>query len=256
VNAAQWASGILSVVTACLAFAMVPFVHRARVTAKREGSVLGNRAGFLMEAGLVLFALGALLRGASALALVLNAGEAERAVESWGSIAVSTAALVVFLAMARHMRPMLHALRRSERALSVVLGTFQPESLRPENLGLSLREQEVLAIIRNREGFRPGARRHPVHLDGDGSHPCAQHPEEGRVARSPAVGADRPPGSVGVSSEGWKSLLVCIGTHPQTDAGSADGGPFEGARRRVGARSRYLTAGARRSIAADGREGW
>ena len=146
-NAAQWASGILSVVTACLAFAMVPFVHRARVTAKREGSVLGNRAGFLMEAGLVLFAMGALLRGASALALVLNAGEAERAVESWGSIAVSTAALVVFLAMARHMRPMLHALRRSERALSVVLGTFQPESLRPENLGLSLREQEVLAVI-------------------------------------------------------------------------------------------------------------
>ncbi|MCU0281524.1 MAG: LuxR C-terminal-related transcriptional regulator [Acidimicrobiia bacterium] len=146
-NAAQWASGILSLVTACLALAMVPFVHRARATAKREGSALGNRAGFLMEAGLFLFALGALLRGAGALALVLKTGEAERAVESWGSIAVSAAALAVFIAMARHMRPMLHALRRSERALSVVLGSFQPESLRPENLGLSLREQEVLAVI-------------------------------------------------------------------------------------------------------------
>ena len=88
-NAARWASGILSLVTACLALSMVPFVHRARVTAKREGSALGDKAGFLMEAGLVLIALGALLRGAGALALALNAGETERAVEPWGSIAVS-----------------------------------------------------------------------------------------------------------------------------------------------------------------------
>lgn len=146
-TAAQWTSGILSLVTACLALLMMPFVHRARTTAKREASAVGSQAGFLMEAGLALFALGAVLRGTGALAVALNAGGAERAVESWGSIAVSAAVLVVFLAMARRIKPMLHALRRAERALSVILGTFQPESLRPENLGLSLREQEVLAVI-------------------------------------------------------------------------------------------------------------
>lgn len=143
----HWASGLLALMTTCLALAMIPFVHRARVTAKREGSSLGNRAGFLMEAGLLLFALGAVLRGISALTQALGAGDAERAVETWGAVAVSAAALAVFLAMARHMRPMLLALRRSERALSVVLGAVQPESLRPESLGLSLREQEVLAVI-------------------------------------------------------------------------------------------------------------
>lgn len=146
-TAVQWASGLLSLTTACLALAMMPFVHGFRVTAKREGSVLGIRAGFLMEAGLALFALGALLRGAGALALALDAYDAERAVESWGAVLVSAAALAIFAAMGRHMRPMLHALRRSERALAVVLGACQPESLRPENLGLSVREQEVLAVI-------------------------------------------------------------------------------------------------------------
>jgi DNA-binding CsgD family transcriptional regulator len=147
VSAVQWASGILSLVTACLAISMVPFVHRSRVAAKREGSALGNQAGFLMEAGLALFSLGALLRGAGGLALATGAAEAERAVESWGSIAVTSCALAVFIVMARVMKPMLNSLRRSERALSVVLGAFQPELLKPDTLGLSLREQEVIAVI-------------------------------------------------------------------------------------------------------------
>ena len=101
----------------------------------------------LIEAGLLVYALGALLRGAFAIASATGATGAEDVIMDWGLISVSATLLVVFLAIRRDLLRIMRSLRRSERALTVVLGAFTPETLNPRNLDLSIRELEVLAVI-------------------------------------------------------------------------------------------------------------
>ncbi len=112
-----------------------------------EKSALGGRIGLLIEWGLLAYGVGALLRGGCAVLAAVGAGTAERLLKDWGLLSVSATVLVVFLAMRREFLPVMHAVRRSERALGVVLGAFEPALLNPQNLDLSVRELEVLAVI-------------------------------------------------------------------------------------------------------------
>ena len=81
-----------------------------------------------------------LLRGGCAWLAASGAGTAERLLKDWGLLSVSATVLVVFLAMRRELRPIMHAVRRSERALGAVLCAFEPAPLNPQNLDLSVRE--------------------------------------------------------------------------------------------------------------------
>ena len=62
-------------------------------------------------------------------------------------ISGSASVLVLLMAVRWYLAPVLNSLQRSERALAVMLGAFDPEALDPQNLNLSSREQEVLAVI-------------------------------------------------------------------------------------------------------------
>jgi DNA-binding CsgD family transcriptional regulator len=146
-RAVAWTAGTLAIVNAGLALSVVWPVHRARVAARSEKSTLGSRIGLVFEAGLLVYALGAMLRGAFAIAAATGAEGAGAVIMDWGLISVSATLLVVFLAMRRDLLPIMRSLRRSERALTVALGAFTPETLNPRNLDLSIREQEVLALI-------------------------------------------------------------------------------------------------------------
>lgn len=56
--------------------------------------------------------------------------------------------MLLLLAAARwFLTPLLEAVNRSGRALSTMLGVIESDSLDPADLGLSSREQEVLAVI-------------------------------------------------------------------------------------------------------------
>jgi DNA-binding CsgD family transcriptional regulator len=111
----SWTAAVFALVNAALALSMVQPIHRARAAAKAEKSILGGRIGLLIELGLLAYAVGALFRsGLAALAAIL---------------------------------PIVGAVRRSERALGVVLGAFEPVLPNLRNLNLSVREMEVLAVI-------------------------------------------------------------------------------------------------------------
>jgi DNA-binding CsgD family transcriptional regulator len=143
----SWTAAVLALVNAALAFSLVLPIHRARATAKAEKSTLGGRIGLLIELGLLAYGAGALLRGTCAVLAAVGAGSAERLLKDWGLLSVSATVLVLFLAMWRDFLPVMYAVRRSERALGVVLGAFEPALLNPQNLDLSVRELEVLAVI-------------------------------------------------------------------------------------------------------------
>ena len=89
----------------------------------------------------------ALLRGSLAVAAAVGADAAPTAVQDWGMISGSASVLVLLVAVRWYLTPLLNSLQRSERALAVMLGAFEPGSLDPQNLDLSTREQEVLAVI-------------------------------------------------------------------------------------------------------------
>ena len=143
----SWAATAFALVNAILALSLVVPIHHSRSSARAEKSALSGRVGLLIELGLVAYAVGALLRGGCALLAALGAHTAERVLADWGLISVSATVLVLFLAMRGDLLPVMGEMRRAERALGVVLGAFQPELLNPQNLDLSMREQEVLAVI-------------------------------------------------------------------------------------------------------------
>ena len=139
VNAAEWASRILSLITAFLALAMVPFVHRARVAAKHEGSLW--RPGRPSDRDRSR----ALRCGRAAARWLATPPPWVRqsthgTPTGWrnrGDVSDVGVALVVLLVVRWHLTPLLDPWRRTERALSVVLGTFQIGDTRPESLDFS-----------------------------------------------------------------------------------------------------------------------
>ena len=145
--AAAWTAGVLSLANAVLALVIVVPVHRARRAGRLDHSLIASRVGLLIEVGLGLYVCAALLRGSLAVAAGLGAGTALATLQDWGIISGSASVLVLLAAVRWYLTPLMDSLQRSERALAVMLGVFQPEALDPRNLGLSTREQEVLAVI-------------------------------------------------------------------------------------------------------------
>ncbi len=145
--AAAWTAGVLSLANAGLALAVLYPLHRARLAARSECSIISGPVGLVIEAGLVLYTAAALLRGSLAIAAGLGASTALATLQNWGIISGSASVLVLLAGVRWYLGPILDSLRRSERALAGMLGAFQPDALDPQNLGLSIREQEVLAVI-------------------------------------------------------------------------------------------------------------
>jgi DNA-binding CsgD family transcriptional regulator len=143
----SWTAAVFALVNAALALSMVQPIHRARAAAKAEKSILGGRIGLLIELGLLAYAVGALFRSGLAALAAIGTGSAERLLTDWGGISASATVLILFLAMRGDLLPIVGAVRRSERALGVVLGAFEPVLPNLRNLNLSVREMEVLAVI-------------------------------------------------------------------------------------------------------------
>ena len=104
----------------------------ARASVASRGQEREEHAGqpcrVAIEAGLLVYALGALLRAAFSIASATGATGAEDVIMDWGLISVSATLLVVFLAIRGDLLPIMRSLRRSERALSVVLGALTSET--------------------------------------------------------------------------------------------------------------------------------
>jgi DNA-binding CsgD family transcriptional regulator len=144
---AEWAAGLLGLVNAGLAVAVAVPMRRARRAGRLGPLSIGNRAGLIMEIGLLVYALAALFRGGTAIAAAAGVGSAEVTLGNWGIISGSASVLLLLATARWFLAPLLEAVNRSGRALSAMLGAVESESLDPERLGLSSREQEVLAMI-------------------------------------------------------------------------------------------------------------
>ena len=145
--AAAWTAGVLSLVNACLAVAVLFPLHRARRCGRLGSNRVAQRLGLVIEVALGLYTAVALLRGALAIAAAVGAGSALATLQDWGIISGSASVLVLLAGVRWFLNPLLESVSRSERALEVVLGAFQPDMLNQQNLDLSMREQEVLAVI-------------------------------------------------------------------------------------------------------------
>jgi DNA-binding CsgD family transcriptional regulator len=144
---ASWMAAVFALVNVALALSLALPLHRARAAAKTEKSVLAGRVGLLIELGLVVYAIGALFWSSFAMLSAVGAGTVERLMTDWGGLSVSISVLILFLAMRADLLTIVGAVRRSERALGVVLGAFEPALPNLGNLDLSVREMEVLAVI-------------------------------------------------------------------------------------------------------------
>jgi DNA-binding NarL/FixJ family response regulator len=87
------------------------------------------------------------VRGSLTMSVAVGADSALTAVQNWGMISGSASVLVLLVALRWYLAPLLNSLQRSQQALAVMLGAFEPGSLNPEDLDLSTREREVLAVI-------------------------------------------------------------------------------------------------------------
>jgi len=145
--AAAWIAGVLSLANAGLALAVLFPFRKARLAGRLGSSLIAGRVGLLIEIGLGLYMLAALLRGGLAIGAAVGAGSALATLQNWGMISGSASVLVVLLGVRWYLTPLLDSVARTERALAVVLGTIESETLDLESLDLSTREQEVLAVI-------------------------------------------------------------------------------------------------------------
>ncbi len=145
--AAAWAAGVLSLANAVLALAVLVPLHKARRAGRLDHSLVASRVALVIEVGLGIYAAAAVFRGALAVAAAVGADDALLALQNWGMISGSASVLVLLMAVRWYLTPLLNSLRRSERALAVMLGAFEPGSLDPRHLDLSTREREVLAVI-------------------------------------------------------------------------------------------------------------
>jgi DNA-binding CsgD family transcriptional regulator len=146
-RAIAWCAAALGLANFGLVLSVVVPLCKSRAAARREQSAVGSRLGLLIELGLLLFGAAALTLSALALTAALGSDVVEHFLHRWGILGLAAVFLVVFLLMRRDFVPVLDGVRRSERALKVLLGAFQPASLDPRSLGLSYREEEVLAVI-------------------------------------------------------------------------------------------------------------
>jgi DNA-binding CsgD family transcriptional regulator len=146
-SAAAWTAGVLSLANAGLATAVLVPLHRARRAGQLDHSLIASRVGLTIEVGLGVYVGAALLRGSLAISAAVGVDAAQTAVQNWGMISGSASVLILLVAVRWYLTPLLNSLQRSQRALKVMLGAFEPGSLDPEDLDLSTREQEVLAVI-------------------------------------------------------------------------------------------------------------
>ncbi len=145
--AAAWTAGVLSLSNAGLAVAVLFPLRKARLGGRLGFSLIAGRVGAFIEVCLGIYAAAALLRGSLAIAAGVGAGSALATLQTWGMISGAASVLLVLAGVRWYLTPMLNSVARSERALAVVLGAVESEDLNPESLGLSTREQEVLAVI-------------------------------------------------------------------------------------------------------------
>jgi DNA-binding CsgD family transcriptional regulator len=146
-SAAAWAAGVLSLANAGLALALLVPLHRARRAGRLDRSLIASRVGLAIEVGLGIYVGAALVRGSLTMSVAVGADSALTAVQNWGMISGSASVLVLLVALRWYLAPLLNSLQRSQQALAVMLGAFEPGSLNPEDLDLSTREREVLAVI-------------------------------------------------------------------------------------------------------------
>jgi len=145
--AAAWTAGVVSLANAGLAIAVLLPLRKARRSGALGSSVVAARAGFTIEVALGLYSLAALFRGSLGVAAGLGAANALATVSNWGMISGSGTVLIILAGARWYLTPLLEAVARSERALTVMLGTLESENLDVQSLDLSAREQEVLAVI-------------------------------------------------------------------------------------------------------------
>jgi DNA-binding CsgD family transcriptional regulator len=146
-SAAAWTAGVLGLANASLALALLVPLHRARRAGRLDRSLIASRVGLTIEVGLGVYVVTAVLRGSLAVAAGAGADAAQKTLQNWGIISGSASVLLLLVAVRWYLTPLLNSLQRSQRALAVMLGAFEPGSLDPEDLDLSTREREVLAVI-------------------------------------------------------------------------------------------------------------